>query len=83
MVCLEDEGVSEVVRFICILALIAVVLSIWFAGVPAGVLHLEQNRAAATAVQVSDLNLAMDMQWITGTAGTSRTMMVDIGTLRI
>lgn len=79
----EDEGVSEVVGFICILALIAVVLSIWSAGVPAGVLHREQNRAAAAAVQVSDLKLAMDMQWITGTAGTSRTVMVDSGTLCI
>ena len=79
----EDEDVSEVVGFICIIALIVVVLSIWSAGVPAGVLHLEQNRAAVATVQVSDLKLAIDMQWITGTAGTSRIVMVDSGTLRI
>ena len=56
-----DDGLSEVVGFICILALIAVVFSIWTAwGVPADELQKERDTTAAAAVQFSDMKLAMD-----------------------
>ncbi|MDR0981511.1 MAG: hypothetical protein LBL85_07080 [Methanocalculaceae archaeon] len=79
-----DDGISEVVGFICILALIAVVFSVWAAGgVPAEELQKEQHTAAATVVQFSDIKLAMDLLWIAGGAGDARSMMIDAGTLSI
>lgn len=57
-----DDGLSEVVGFICILALIAVVFSIWTAwGIPADELQKERDTTAAAAVQFSDMKLA---KWI-------------------
>lgn len=79
-----DDGLSEVVGFICILALIAVVFSIWTAwGVPADELQKERDTTAAAAVQFSDMKLAMDMLWIAGGHGVTRSVMIDAGTLGI
>ena len=79
-----DDGLSEVVGFICILALIAVVLAVWAAGgVPAGELRKEQHIAAETAVQFSDMKLAMDLLWIAGGTGDTRSVTIDAGTLSI
>ncbi|HJK79053.1 MAG TPA: hypothetical protein O0Y06_02350 [Methanocorpusculum sp.] len=79
-----DDGLSEVVGFICILALIAVVFSIWAAGgVPAEELQKERDITAAAAVQFSDMKLAMDLLWIAGEPGDARSVMIDAGTLSI
>lgn len=79
-----DDGVSEVIGFICILALVAVVFSIWaVGGVPAEELRKEQHTTAATVVQFSDMKLAMDLLWIAGRTGDARSVMIDAGTLSI
>ena len=79
-----DDGISEVVGFICILVLITVVLAVWAAGsVPAGELWEDQISDETAAVQFSDMKLAMDLLWITGDPGDLRSVILDAGSFSV
>ena len=79
-----DDGISEVVGFICILVLITVVLAVWAAGsVPAGELWEDQISDETAAVQFSDMKLAMDLLWITGDPGDLRLVILDAGSFSV
>ena len=55
-----DDGISEVVGFICILVLITVVLAVWAAGsVPAGELWKDHISYETAAVQFSVIKITM------------------------
>ena len=75
----SDDGVSEVVGFILILALIIIVVAIWgaYASSAEGSTRESEN-SIHILEQMSDLKYGMDMLWESNTTGVLRSMMFSL-----
>ncbi len=74
-----DDGVSEVVGFILILALIVIVVAVWgvYASSAEGSAKESEN-SIHILEQMSDLKYGMDLLWEANTTGVQRSMMFSL-----
>jgi hypothetical protein len=76
----RDEGVSEVISFVMILAMLIIAFSIWaLYAVPAGGEQMEEIHTASIQMQFSEFKSGVENAWIANSTGVMRESVFMLG----
>lgn len=76
----KDEGVSEVISFVLILAMLIVAFSLWaIYAVPAGGEQMEEVHNVNVQLQFSDLKTGIENVWLSNSTGVIRESVLMLG----
>lgn len=76
----KDKGVSEVISFVLILAMLIIAFSLWaLYAVPAGGEQMEEVHNVNIQLQFSDLKMGIENVWLSNSTGVIRESVLMLG----